>query len=131
MENKEDILKNIGKRIKKFRTEKGLSQKDLAEMLSLGQSIIALYETGEREIKITTLLELTKIFDVSPNDILGYDDSVSKTEKNRINFSEIEITIFEEIKKNKDFMVFVKENTQEKIKKLLKLWKNVERIIPG
>jgi transcriptional regulator with XRE-family HTH domain len=131
MDKKEDILKKMGTRIKKLRTQKGLSQKDLAEMLSLGQAIIALYETGEREIKITTLLELTKIFDVSPNVILGYDENVFNTEKNRITFSESEVTIFEEIKKNKDFMVFVKENPQEKIKKLLKLWKNVERTILG
>lgn len=57
--------KMLGKKIKKFRLQKGLSQEQLAELCDLSTAYISLIETGKRKInfsqleKIAHTLELT------------------------------------------------------------------------
>ncbi|MGM9567994.1 MAG: zinc ribbon domain-containing protein [Clostridia bacterium] len=63
METKEVLLK--------FRTEKGWSQEDLAEKLYVTRQAVSRWETGETVPNTETLKELSKLFDVSINTLLG------------------------------------------------------------
>ncbi|MGN1010920.1 MAG: helix-turn-helix domain-containing protein, partial [Clostridia bacterium] len=63
METKEILLK--------LRTEKGWSQEDLAEKLYVTRQAVSRWETGETVPNTETLKDLSRLFDVSINTILG------------------------------------------------------------
>ncbi|ONI43172.1 hypothetical protein AN639_11280 [Candidatus Epulonipiscium fishelsonii] len=70
-----DIKTNImGERLKKLRTEQKLLQRDIARALNLSKSAYGFYEQGKRTPNAITLKQLSEIFDVSVDYILGLSD---------------------------------------------------------
>ncbi|WP_196607170.1 helix-turn-helix domain-containing protein [Pectinatus frisingensis] len=61
----------ISKRIKELRTEKNLTQKELANLLSLTPKMISFYELGQRTPPSDIILKLAEIFNVSTDYLLG------------------------------------------------------------
>lgn len=57
--------------LKQLRTEKKLTQRQLANLLNLSPSTIAMYETGQRKPDFETLQEIADFFDVSTDYLLG------------------------------------------------------------
>ena len=84
-----------GERIKKIRLEKGITQKQLAELLNTSQQNLAQYESGKRNPKIETLqkiadaLDMPLIFlvedDLLDAAILPYEDSEGKLIDEKVN----------------------------------------------
>lgn len=64
----------INARIKLLREEKGLTQRDLARLLKLSPSTIAMYETDRRMPDPDTLRKIADFFDVSVDYLLGRTD---------------------------------------------------------
>lgn len=64
----------IGKKIRELRTEKGLKQIELAEILNVTQSTIVRYENGKYEPSLSTLIKICKYFEVSADYLLGLTD---------------------------------------------------------
>ena len=60
-------------RLSELRKGKGLSQKELAERLSIAQNTLSQYETGKREPDTDTLKRIGDFFNVSIDFILGHD----------------------------------------------------------
>ena len=59
-----DIYNTIGQNIKKYRKQKGLKQRELADMLFLSDSFIAKLESVTHQtISIDTLEEFAKVLD--------------------------------------------------------------------
>ena len=57
----------VGKRLKILRTERGLTQTDIANLLGMTKGAIQKYECGQiRNFKADTIQVLAKFFDVSP-----------------------------------------------------------------
>lgn len=52
-------------RLKELRKERGLTQKEIAKMLSITQMSYSYYERGLREPEIALLIKLSEIFNVS------------------------------------------------------------------
>lgn len=67
-------LKIIGKRIYELRTEKGLSQVKLGEMLSVSQDTVSLWEKSKSYPSAEIVILLSEIFEVSCDYILGVID---------------------------------------------------------
>lgn len=63
-----------GQRIKEFRQEKGLTQSQLAMMLSTTQSTIGKYEREEIQLTVDTILKICKLFEISADYLLGLED---------------------------------------------------------
>lgn len=63
-----------GQRIKEFRQEKGLTQSQLAEMLSTTQSTVGKYEREEIQLTVDTIIKICKVFEVSADYLLGLED---------------------------------------------------------
>ena len=62
--DKNNIYNIIGKNIKKYRIEKGLKQRELAEKLYLSDSFIAKLESKTyQSISIDTLLEIANLLE--------------------------------------------------------------------
>ena len=67
----DDISKAIGKRLKKLRNERGISQQDPAGELGVNRSTVSQIENGERQIKAEELLKLSEFLGVSSESLLG------------------------------------------------------------
>lgn len=64
----------IHKRIKELRISLNMTQTELAEKLNFSQDTISLWERGKSFPDVKSLIELTKIFNVSSDYILGLED---------------------------------------------------------
>ena len=61
-------------RLKLLRSEKNLSQKQLAEILGTNNSSVCDWERGRSEPDIETLIKMVKFFGVSADYLLGIVD---------------------------------------------------------
>ncbi len=60
----------IGNRLKELRKQSGLAQKYIAEYLGVDQSLIARYESGDRNMTTETLEKLALLYGCTLNSIL-------------------------------------------------------------
>ncbi len=90
----------FGKRLKYLRKQKGLSQIQLAERLSVTRALISSYESSLRYPSLDMLIKLSYSFHVSTDYLLGLDNKqkldLSKLTKNQINILNNIILEFEE-----------------------------------
>ncbi len=63
----------LGKKIKKLRESRGITQQRLAEMLGLSRPTISQIEKNERDISVEELFKLSKIFNVSVEQLLALE----------------------------------------------------------
>lgn len=63
--NKEDLLINIGKNIKKIREEKNISQAELAARCNYEKSNMSRIESGKTNLTIGTLLNIAESLDTT------------------------------------------------------------------
>lgn len=61
-------------RIKQLRTEKGMRQIELAQILKIGQATMSNWEAGRSEPDYDALIEMSEIFGTSIDYILGNSD---------------------------------------------------------
>ena len=75
----------IGQRIGRFRKEKGLTQKELAEALGVSQPVVSDYEKDVIRIPADMVVEIAKTLKVSGDEILGLASNKKQTSaiKNR------------------------------------------------
>ena len=73
-------------RIEEIRKNKGLKQKDLANILNLSRSTISSYEKGSRMVSIDTLVKISIIFNVDINYLIG-TECISKRNGMIVNIS--------------------------------------------
>lgn len=64
----------MGNRIRELRRAKGLTMKQLGEILGLAESTISHYETGRRQLDNETLLKISEYFDVTVGYLLGAEN---------------------------------------------------------
>lgn len=68
----------LGQKIKKLRIEKNLTQKDLADRLYVTFQTVSKWENDENEPDVSTLRELSKVFDCSLDYLLSEDEVKEK-----------------------------------------------------
>lgn len=79
----------INERIKQLRSEKGLRQEDVAEMLGIAHQTYFKWENGKTEPKASQMIKLAKILGVSMNDLC--EESETKlSEKTKLKIIETE-----------------------------------------
>ncbi len=71
---------NIGLNIKRLRTEKGFTQEQLADRLRVSSAAVSKWEAKNSYPDITLLFPLAEIFEVSVDELLGYDHEKEKAE---------------------------------------------------
>ncbi len=80
--NQNDKEETIGERMARLRRDRGITQVELAEMLGVPQPMISAYENGGLRLHGELIVELTKILDVSADQILGLKEVKNGTVKN-------------------------------------------------
>lgn len=74
----------IGKRLKKIRENRKISQEEIANVLGIKKITYFKYESGEINIPIPKLIELARYFETTPNYLLGFNE-IEIQERNRRN----------------------------------------------
>lgn len=72
---------NLGKRIAHLRTQRGMTQQQLAEALGIAQQTLANYETGRSRLPVSLLPVLATLFGVPADGLLGQDEHPSRAHK--------------------------------------------------
>ena len=73
-----------GSAIKKLRLKNKITQVELANVLNVKQSTIAMWETDKREPDLETIKKISSIFNVTPNDMLGVFHVVQEQKRSAI-----------------------------------------------
>ncbi len=64
---------NIGDNIRRIREEKGLTQQQIAELISMHRSNYSKVESGQREISVEALNKIAKYFGMTIDQIVNFD----------------------------------------------------------
>ncbi len=64
----------FSERLKELRTERGLLQSQLGEIMGVRQVTVCTWENGTRQPDFETLKKIAKYFDVSTDYLLGLED---------------------------------------------------------
>ncbi len=75
---------NIGMNIKRLRLAKGLTQEQLAELLTISTAAVSKWEAKNTYPDITMLFPLAEIFGVTVDELLGYDEAKAKSDVDKI-----------------------------------------------
>jgi transcriptional regulator with XRE-family HTH domain len=119
---------SIADNIKKIREQKGLLQKEVYTFLKIGKSVYSKIENGGREATVQELVKLSKLFDMSVDEIINYEGDTPKevtlkdktvTEQNRL-FDELDeedrqtvLKIVDKMLTTKKFNQFFQENIKK------------------
>lgn len=63
-----------GERLRELRTERGLTQKQLAEKLGLTQKNVSKYELEKLDLNTETIVKICRFFGCSADYLLGLSD---------------------------------------------------------
>ena len=66
-----NALGEFGQRIRALRTEKGLTQQQLADKVFITRAIVSNWEAGTRMPDIVMISRLSRILDVKPYELIG------------------------------------------------------------
>ena len=69
---KEDFLNTFGRKVYTLRKEKNYSYRELAKRCDVDFSDISKIEKGERNIQLSTVLELAKGLEVHPQELFDF-----------------------------------------------------------
>lgn len=121
----------VGENIKFFRKQKGLTQKELGEIIHMSPNSIQRYELGHRDPQNKTLEEIAKALGVSMADLLGIENSFAKiTKENQVKRREYTKTYTtDELKELEKDSFLIKCSEKEKALKLLTFLNLSEEII--
>jgi len=68
------LIEDFGKRIRQLRTERNLSQEQLAELTGFHRTYIGMIERGERNISLSNIGVFAKTFEISVAELFNSDD---------------------------------------------------------
>lgn len=75
---------NIGENIKKLRINKGLEQKDLAEMLGISNRTVSAWEHGKATPKMGMIEKMSVIFDCGKLEIIDGEEAKNQSQAKRL-----------------------------------------------
>lgn len=69
-----DMRRLVGRNVKRFRLDRGLTQEQFAALSGFGQNYLSDLERGRRNPTVVTLWELAQSLGVTPTDLIAPDD---------------------------------------------------------
>jgi len=73
-------MKKINEIIRDFREDNDLSQTQVSKYLKIPRSTYGHYETGNSKIPIEVIIQLSKLYNITPNDLLGFSSDLAGTD---------------------------------------------------
>lgn len=65
------MIKDLNKRLQISRINSNLSRKQVAELINVSESLIGLYESGNRQPSLPALIKLASLYKVTTDYLLG------------------------------------------------------------
>ena len=95
---------NLGLRLKRYRTRKGLTQKEAAEIIGINAYQLGNYETNRSEPSIKILKGMSQAYQTSIDDLVGNKIDPSNATKDKYSGAEVAKVIqeFLDYYENKD-----------------------------
>ena len=109
---------SLGNKIKQLRIESNIKQSELGNKLGFTKSTISLYESGKTYPDYDTLIELSKMFNVSTDYLLGISNDRSIVNMDRYLGDKI-ISLHNELKHEKIEDLFEDVSLDDKTRKVL------------
>ncbi|HEX6278627.1 MAG TPA: helix-turn-helix transcriptional regulator, partial [Pyrinomonadaceae bacterium] len=66
------LIDEFGKRIRTLRTDRGLSQEQLAELTGFHRTYIGMIERGERNLSLSNIGMFAKVFEMSVSQLMDF-----------------------------------------------------------
>lgn len=66
----DDLLNQIGQRIRKHRERSRLSQEQLAERADVSSQTISTAETGKKRLRVENIIKICEVLEISPDYLL-------------------------------------------------------------
>ena len=77
---KEFNYKKIGERLRKLRKYMGLTQEQVAEILSVGRDAILRIEKGDRKIDLQELMNFSKLYNISMDELTMEEHTINSSD---------------------------------------------------
>ena len=77
---KELNYKKIGERLRKLRKYMGLTQEQVAEILSVGRDAILRIEKGNRKIDLQELMNFSKLYNISMDELIMEEHTINRSD---------------------------------------------------
>lgn len=81
LQNEEDLRVQIGKNIRRYRQDKGLTETELAKLIDVNQRNLSRWELGKSMPPTKVIIKMAKYFQVTSDALLGVGDAVKETEE--------------------------------------------------
>lgn len=70
MNNEQEILKRIGKKVFENRKQRNMTQDELADYAGINRTYIGYIENGKQNISISVLCKIANVFNIPLNDLI-------------------------------------------------------------
>lgn len=118
----------IGKSILKFRTDKGLTQKEFSDMCGFSQSALNLWENEKRNPKIEQLRKIATVFQCNILDVVEYDTGITdETDPETVELLKLNAEVTQILKKYGSCKTLSKEDEQKLIEYNSRVQKEYEQ----
>jgi transcriptional regulator with XRE-family HTH domain len=67
------LIEDFGKRIRQLRTERNLSQEQLAELTGFHRTYIGMVERGERNISLSNIGVFARVFELPISELFSFN----------------------------------------------------------
>lgn len=119
-------------RLKQLRNEKGLYQKELADIIGVSRPTVTQYENGTRTPDQVTLQKIADFFNISLDYLLGRTDEPSPADKIKSAISDdpVLLSFWDELKEREDLQLMFKQTknlSPSAIKQIIEIIKTFEK----
>lgn len=76
-----ELSRHVGKKIKMYRTNKGMTQKELGEAIGVKHNTVSAYETGTISPEQDMLFAISKVLKIRVDDLFPYIEGSEKTDE--------------------------------------------------
>lgn len=123
----QDLLTNIGPKIRKIREIKGYSQEYIASKMSIKQNSYSKLERGETNLSIDRLMEICSVLEIELSTLMNFDEKmVFNNCTQNGNFGENNTFVFNAVEKIQELYERIIKAKNEEIETLNKLLKQKE-----
>lgn len=70
------VMKHIGTTLKTLRKEKGMTQRQIAELVNMHRSNYSKVESGERELSLEAISKIAQYFGLTVDELINFDNTV-------------------------------------------------------